>query len=184
MLGDDELSPKELSDGEEKTFREGKVQFSTSPSCLKEMWVGSAGEAWRLMLQKGALTAFPLVVVLLGGPIGLGCHFCYLILCMWTRLIQRAGGWRVGLSAGQQQKRKQECHSPNFEQITFGFCASECNRNKIQICCWHVITVLESFNQLIKSPSRFYKIKSNGFHWFVVFKYDILYTKDGCPITK
>lgn len=124
MLGDDELSPKELIDGEEKTFREGKVQFSASPSCLKEMWVGSAGEAWRLMLQKGALTAFPLVVVLLGGPIGLGCHFCYLILCMWTRLIQRAGGWRVCLSAGQQQKRqkrKQECHSPNFEQINFFF---------------------------------------------------------------
>lgn len=53
-------------------------------------------------------------------------------------------GWGLegGAVAGQQQKRKQECHSPNFEQITFGFCASECNRNKIQICCWHVITVL------------------------------------------
>ena len=87
-----------------ETFREGKVQFSSSLSCLREMWVGSAGEAWRLMLQKGALTAFPLVAVLLGGPIGLGCHFCYLILCMWTRLIQR--GW--GLSAGQQQERHTE----------------------------------------------------------------------------
>lgn len=87
---------KGLIDGEEKSFREGKVQFCTSLSCLKEMWVGSAGEAWRLMLQKGALTASPLVAVLLGGPIGLGCHFCYLILCMWTRQIQRV--WGVGVA--------------------------------------------------------------------------------------
>lgn len=86
MAGDEQLSPKELIDGEERTFGEGKVQSSASVSRLKEMRVGSAGEAWRLMLQKGALTAFPLAVVLLGGPIGLGCHFCYLILCMWTRL--------------------------------------------------------------------------------------------------
>jgi len=37
MVGDDESSPKELIDGEEKAFREGKVQSSTSVSCLKEM---------------------------------------------------------------------------------------------------------------------------------------------------
>lgn len=37
MAAGHELSPKELIDGEEKTFREGKVQFSTSLSCLKEM---------------------------------------------------------------------------------------------------------------------------------------------------
>lgn len=36
----------------------------------------------KINVAKGALTAFPLVAVLLGGPIGLGCHFCYLILCM------------------------------------------------------------------------------------------------------
>lgn len=79
---------------------EGKVQLSTSLSCLKEMWVGSAGEAWRLMSQKGALTAFPLVAGLLGGPIGLGCHFCYLILCMWTRLIRRGWGSSGGAVRG------------------------------------------------------------------------------------
>ena len=79
--------------GEKKPSGREKFSFLTSLSCLKEMWVGSAGEAWRLMLQKGALTASPLVAVLLGGPIGLGCHFCYLILCMWTRQIQR--GWCV-----------------------------------------------------------------------------------------
>lgn len=37
MAAGHELSPKELIDGGEKTFREGKVQFSTSPSRLKEM---------------------------------------------------------------------------------------------------------------------------------------------------
>lgn len=88
----------------------GKVQPSTSLSCLKEMRVGSAGEAWRLMSQKGALTAFPLVAVLLGGPIGLGCHFCYLILCMWTRLIHMGWGWGK-LSAEQQQERRAEENS-------------------------------------------------------------------------
>lgn len=49
-----------LMEGREPWGRE-KFSFSTSLSCLKEMWVGSAGEAWRLMLQKGALTAALLV---------------------------------------------------------------------------------------------------------------------------
>lgn len=146
MAGDDELSPKELIDGEEKTFREGKVQFSTSLSYLKEMWVGSAGEAWRLMLQKGALTASPLVAVLLGGPIGLGCHFCYLILCMWTRQIQR--GW--GLSAGEADWGKRFTPAIFSSSFLFFFCPGE-KKSHQSI----------KFNFLIWILSRFYSCGSH-----------------------
>lgn len=124
----------------------GKVQPSTSLSCLKEMWVGSAGEAWRLMSQKGALTAFPLVAVLLGGPIGLGCHFCYLILCMWTRLIHVGWGWGSCLLSSNRRdrlRRIQECHSINFKQLISLFVLSRCKKEShkavkfLNLTCGH-----------------------------------------------
>lgn len=57
----------------------------------------------KINVAKGGSDSLSAGAVLLGGPIGLGCHFCYLILCMWTRQIQRGGG-----SAGQQQERQTE----------------------------------------------------------------------------
>lgn len=47
----------------------------------------------KINVAKGGSDSLSAGAVLLGGPIGLGCHFCYLILCMWTRQIQKGLGW-------------------------------------------------------------------------------------------
>lgn len=82
----------------------------------------------KINVAKGGSDSLSAGAVLLGGPIGLGCHFCYLILCMWTRQIQKGLGWEVrrgwgcllGSNRRDRLRRMQECHPFNFQQpITF-----------------------------------------------------------------
>ena len=136
MSGDDELSPKELID-EEETSR-GSSILSPLP-WLKEMQVGSAGEAWRLMLRKGLLTAFPQVAVLLGGPIGLGCHFCYLILCMWTRLICR--DWTSPAAARETEENKKKSGEEKEENARLSSHNARHGMSAILITCFCVLCV-------------------------------------------
>lgn len=83
----------------------------------------------KINVAKGGSDSLSAGAVLLGGLIGLGCHFCYLILCMWTRQIQRGlwgwGGWcRAGGPLGGHCRHRQECRPFNFQWLvsfTFSF---------------------------------------------------------------
>lgn len=82
MAGDDELSPKEFIDGEEKNLEGGKssVFYLPVPFEGDVSWQRRRGS--KINVAKGGSDSRAAGAVLLGGPIGLGCHFCYLILCM------------------------------------------------------------------------------------------------------
>lgn len=82
LAGDDELSPKEFIDGGETTLREGKVQFFYLPVLFEGDVSWQRRRGLKINVAKGGSDSRAAGAVLLGGPIGLGCHFCYLILCM------------------------------------------------------------------------------------------------------
>lgn len=82
LAGDDELSPKEFIDGGERTLREGKVQFFYLPVLFEGDVSWQRRRGLKINVAKGGSDSRAAGAVLLGGPIGLGCHFCYLILCM------------------------------------------------------------------------------------------------------
>lgn len=100
------------------------------------MNVPKGGEAGGCL---GALTAFPLVAVLLGGPIGLGCHFCYLILCMRSRLILRdcGVGGRGGQMGGDGRDKPRGMSPPPlvYQQLISGLVCLRGKGNKTGCAC-------------------------------------------------
>lgn len=82
LAGDDELSPKEFIDGGERTLREGKVQFFYLPVLFEGDVSWQRRRGLKINVAKRGSDSRAAGAVLLGGPIGLGCHFCYLILRM------------------------------------------------------------------------------------------------------
>lgn len=79
------IVPQRVNWWRKENLQGGKSSVFYLPVLFEGDVSWQCGRGLKINVAKGGSDSLSAGALLLGGLIGLGCHFCYLILCMWPR---------------------------------------------------------------------------------------------------